>query len=227
MAFFLQKLRGSLTRLHEEWQHQKNSRDEANARGETIQRGKTLPQKAMQVLMRARSAYDAASHKSGCELAFPILFGHMCFASHSCWTLFVQKGLYEMTKSYTDACPRQSNRGPKQGASIEPVLLTEGKRAVKLPKTWSHEKNADGTELFKNGAGQSFTYKSEAIKAALAEKRAANELDASDWLHVFDFFKSAGDVPEQVDDNAALVTSSQYDDWLHRGDYPCVRYLSL
>ena len=227
IAFILQKLRVSLTRLHEDWEAQKVLREEARARSEVVERGKTMPHKAMQVLMRLRSAYDTASHKSGCELAFPILFGHMCFASHSCWNLFVQKGLFELTSSYTKACPAQRNRGPPESPSVECVLLTAGKRSIKLPATWCVETTPEGNELFKDGDGRSYADKSLAMAAALVEKRARNELDPSDWLHVLDSFKESGDVAETVGEQAALVTSSQYDDWLHRGDHPCVRDLSL
>ena len=58
------------------------------------------------------------------------------------------------------------------------------------------------------------------------QKKLNNELDASDWLHLFDHYKCQGDEKEAVGD-AAVVTSSQYDDWPYRGDHPLLKDLSL
>ena len=62
----------------------------------------------MQLLMRMKSSYEAASHRSSSELVFPILFGHLCYASHACWTVFVQKALYQCTASYEKKFPTEA-----------------------------------------------------------------------------------------------------------------------
>ena len=43
--------------------------------------------RTMQMLTRFESCFRRTSWKSGCEMVFPILFGHLCFATHRCWTL--------------------------------------------------------------------------------------------------------------------------------------------
>ena len=67
------------------------------------------------------------------------------------------------------------------------------------------------------------------MKAALLQKRASNELEPAEWMELFDHFKHQGEVRESlgVEGQVGVVTSSQYDDWLHRGPDPLVAPLSL
>ena len=48
----------------------------------------------LDVLKRLSASYRRCYWKSGAEMLFPILFGHMTFASHRCWTVYVKKGVY-------------------------------------------------------------------------------------------------------------------------------------
>ena len=77
MDFFLGKLRAAIQKLHASWEKAAEERQRQKLLGESLPAAKTLPQKAVQVLMRMKGAYDASTHKSACELAFPILFGHL------------------------------------------------------------------------------------------------------------------------------------------------------
>ena len=38
--------------------------------------------------------------ESGAEMIFPILYGHMTFASHRCWTVYVKKGVFKAAEAW-------------------------------------------------------------------------------------------------------------------------------
>ena len=50
--------------------------------------------RVVQLLSRFETSFRRASWKSGCEMAFPMLFGHLCFSTHRCWTLHMRRAVY-------------------------------------------------------------------------------------------------------------------------------------
>ena len=48
----------------------------------------------MQVLTRFESSFRRASWKGGCEMVFPILFGHLSFMTRRCWTVCMKKTIF-------------------------------------------------------------------------------------------------------------------------------------
>ena len=112
---------------------------------------------------------------------------------------------------------------------------------MRLPEDWSVEHDDGSAAAFAasaaapgrkvtyvDGAGNRYEDKEAAMRAALFQKRASNQLEANEWLHVFDHYKSQGEERESIGrDTASVVASSQYDDWLFRGTNPVLRQLSL
>ena len=90
----LKKLLDSVRRLQNEWQESAAAKetshdgnDKKDARQENFRR-------TMQVLSRFESSFRRASWKSGREMAFPILFGHLSFTTHRCWTVYMRKAIF-------------------------------------------------------------------------------------------------------------------------------------
>jgi hypothetical protein len=54
----------------------------------------------MDVLKRLSASYRRCYWKSGAEMLFPILFGHMTFASHRCWTVFIKKAVFLASEAW-------------------------------------------------------------------------------------------------------------------------------
>ena len=54
----------------------------------------------LDVLKNLSSSYRRCYHKSGSEMLFPMLFGHMTFASHRCWTVFIGKPVFLMHEGW-------------------------------------------------------------------------------------------------------------------------------
>ena len=50
--------------------------------------------RVVQMLSRFETSFRRASWKSGCEMAFPMLFGHLSFSTHRCWTVFMRRAVY-------------------------------------------------------------------------------------------------------------------------------------
>ena len=61
-------------------------------------RGKTVYQETMRTLNRLSASYRRCYWKSGAEMVFPILQGHLTFASHRCWTVYVKKAVFQATE---------------------------------------------------------------------------------------------------------------------------------
>ena len=57
-------------------------------------KGKSPFAETMRTLSRLSSSYRRCYWKSGSEAVFPILFGHMTFASHRTWTVYVKKAVF-------------------------------------------------------------------------------------------------------------------------------------
>ena len=94
----LKRLMESVRRLQSEWQESEAAKlprgaaseekdERTDARRENFRR-------TMQVLSRFESSFRRASWKSGCEMAFPILFGHLSFTTHRCWTVYMRKAIF-------------------------------------------------------------------------------------------------------------------------------------
>ena len=105
MDTVLQRLLEGVRRLHADWeasQAQGGQRAEA-ARGESGASGDQSARNAgeaprgprgafgrtAQMLSRFDTSFRRASWKSGAEMAFPMLFGHMSFMTHRCWCVFM------------------------------------------------------------------------------------------------------------------------------------------
>ena len=106
------KLLDGVRRLRDEWQDREARREDDCHDGATPQDeprdGTTPPRReqqatataterrredftrTMQVLSRFESCFRRASWKSGSEMVFPMLFGHLAFMTHRCWTVFMR-----------------------------------------------------------------------------------------------------------------------------------------
>jgi hypothetical protein len=91
----LRRLLDSVRRLQSEWQEKEAAKKHHNsASQDNVERSDARKEnfrRTMQVLSRFESSFRRASWKSGCEMAFPILFGHLSFTTHRCWTVYMRK----------------------------------------------------------------------------------------------------------------------------------------
>jgi len=102
----LSKLLDGVRRLRDEWQDREAQAQGDSHDGETPldapRDAKTLAdrkrkedfKRTLQVLSRFETCFRRASWKSGCEMVFPMLFGHLAFMTHRCWKIFMRKAIY-------------------------------------------------------------------------------------------------------------------------------------
>ena len=55
-------------------------------------KGRSRFGQTLEVLKRLSASYRRCYWKSGSEMLFPILFGHLTFASHRFWTMLIKNG---------------------------------------------------------------------------------------------------------------------------------------
>ena len=77
---------------------------------------KTPFQETMATLNRLASSYRRCYWKSGSEMIFPILYGHMTFASHRCWTVYAKKAVFQAAEAWRK----------RYGASVRHAALKAG-----------------------------------------------------------------------------------------------------
>ena len=112
MEGVLENLRQGLERLEdqraqeEEELESKRARDAAALGRELSEaelkayKGKSAFAETMRTINRLSSSYRRCYWKSGAEMIFPILYGHMTFASHRCWTVYVKKGVFQAAQAW-------------------------------------------------------------------------------------------------------------------------------
>ena len=127
MEGVLEEMRRGLERLHSmreeartRYQENLQARAAASAQGSTSSDADPVPAlkkrtvfgDALEVLKRLSSSYRRCYWKSGSEMLFPIFYGHLTFASHRCWTVFIKKGVYLASEAWR----RQFGRAVRHAA---------------------------------------------------------------------------------------------------------------
>ena len=101
MDTVLEKLLAGVRRLNDEWR-EADAQPPPKADG-TAGRRRSDFRRTVQILSRFETSFRRASWKSGSEMVFPILFGHMSFTTHRCWTVFVRKAMFLAGEAWREA----------------------------------------------------------------------------------------------------------------------------
>ena len=151
MDTVLEKLLAGVRRLNDEWR-------EADAAKPAHEAATTRRQadfrRTMQLLSRFETSFRRASWKSGSEMMFPILFGHLSFTTHRCWTVFVRKAMWLAGEAWRQAYGQLAT----QDLEDEPCSITytfpDG-ATVALPPGW-REGVRDGKTVYESPTGQEY-----------------------------------------------------------------------
>ena len=68
--------------------------------------------RTVQTLSRFETGFRRASWKSGAEMMFPILFGHLSFTTHRCWTVFMRKAMYLAGEAWRQVYGQLATQAP-------------------------------------------------------------------------------------------------------------------
>ena len=231
----------SIRRLRCEWDkfwEAKKSEDHPSTGADHYRR-------TVQVLSRFESTWRRSSWKSGCEMAFPILFGHLSFTTHRCWTVYMRKAIYLAAESWrmhyghlatgTEAIPDQPLK----------FILPSTQETVTL-EGWHSEIRKDDDigdyTVYINPQGETFDslqYAYEAsTKASWSNAQKNVALNALCKLHKEYQQGYKPEIQEAPLDTVTLAAMhggkstgfsslSQLDDYLHRGTHPLLKHMSL
>ena len=243
----LKRLLDSVRRLQIEWE-ESDAAKQHNAtapqeHGERADARREHFRRTMQVLSRFESSFRRASWKSGSEMAFPILFGHLSFTTHRCWTVYMRKAIFLAAEAWRQhygqlATGRSENPAAKLDFNLpstgETVTLEGWRTEVRQGVTGDYTVyiSPDGEtfdtlqyahdameDVSRNSAEK--TNAIQAMRRLLVEFKEGHSLEPTE--------ASVGSVTEAASrgGNATGFALSQLDDYLHRGNHPLVKDMSL
>ena len=184
----------------------------------------------LDVLKRLSASYRRCYWKSGSEMLFPIFYGHLTFASHRCWTVFIKKGVFLAAEAWRHKFGRAVRHAALRDgggeilqynrAGMDPYPLVGWKRVVD-----------NGRVIYEGPSGEAFEDLREVYEYEIASKHTGDGVDGSKMhLTILQKFlnECCSERDEQHDgDQRVVVSTSALDDWLYRGDDPIVKDMSL
>ena len=220
----LRNLMDGVRRLQCEWQDREAKLSEGSSSGDAnAAKRREEFRRTMQVLSRFESCFRRASWKSGSEMVFPMLFGHLAFMTHRCWNLFMRKAIYLAAEAWRRAYGQLATHTAKPDSVGETVVM-DG---------WSRSER-DGADVYVGPEGDEYDAIAYAYEAFKSAKSGGAHLSAV--TKALQSFKEGSAVEEDAAGPADLVaktkgahsvTLSQHDDWMHRGTHPIVRDMCL
>ena len=243
----LKKLLDGVRRLKHQWgdggaQAAGDAGD--GARSAASEKRREAFKRTMQVLSRFETCFRRAAWKSGCEMVFPMLFGHLAFMTHRCWKVFMRKSIYLAAESWRRRYGQAATAESVPAASVTYTLPSTGEH-IAMPG-WSEvhvgpdgvrssEKTSETETVFVSPEGEEFNaleYAHEAFKIAKATGGSLRDVTrALKKMQEGEAEEEPDDAGPTVDDLAQKKSKgavlSQHDDWMHRGDHPIVRDMSL
>ena len=124
----LQKLLDGVRRLQDDWAREDSKEacsevppgQASGPHEEAVQarsfKNRQAFRRTMQVLSRFETCFRRASWKSGAKMVFPILFEHLSFTTHRCWTVFMRKAIYLSAQAWRQAYGQVATQRPLQSA---------------------------------------------------------------------------------------------------------------
>ncbi|CAK0841403.1 unnamed protein product, partial [Prorocentrum cordatum] len=229
------KLLDGVRRLKSQWDDKEaQAAGDAGDEAQSTAAGKRKEdfKRTLQVLARFETCFRRASWKSGSEMVFPMLFGHLSFMSHRCWKVFMRKSIYLAAETWRRRHGQADTAESAPAASITYAVPGTGQQ-VAMPG-W-REVQREGETVYVSPDGEEFDtieYAHQAFQIASASgsslrdvTKALNKLREGEAEEVPEAPGPTVEGLAQGKFRGAVL--SQHDDWMHRGDHPIVRDMSL
>ena len=234
------KLLDGVRRLRDEWEDSEAQRQERARNGPPSEQEKQPRaiadarrresfRRTMQVLCRFETCFRRASWKSGSEMVFPMLFGHLAFMTHRCWKVFMRRAIYLAAEAWRRAYGQLETVARPPDSFVAYTLPANGE--VVLMTGWSREKRGD-IDVYTSPDGEEYDCIEYAYKAFEDAKARSGNFGflARTLNHIKEGCSEEAPAPgaASLNDRAPRgAVLSQHDDWMHRGDHPIVRDMSL
>ena len=174
MDTVLQRLLEGVRRLHDSWEaaaaptptETVGEGAASSSAAAPTNRNKQAFGRTMQVLSRFETAFRRASWKSGSEMLFPILFGHLSFTTHRCWCVFVKKATFLAAQAWRRHYGQMDTA--VADASVAPLTYTLPDGGTVMLKGWRKELR-DNAEVCLGPDGQEYNQLEHAAQAFAQE----------------------------------------------------------
>ena len=119
--------------------------ERARAAGQQLpRRGNVLFAESLKTLSRLSSSYRRCHWKSGAEVIFPLLYGHLTYASHRTWKLYTKKAIFfcleAWRREYGDSVLRAAVADSEAG---EPVIYCRAGLDPMVMRGWHKVERQD------------------------------------------------------------------------------------
>ena len=168
MEGVLEELRTGIQRLENQRQDERRKIEERSDTTEAqlmARQGRSTFADVMRTLTRLSSSYRRCYWKSGSESMFPILFGHMTFASHRTWAVYVKKAIFLAMEAWRGLHGETVRRAvlADSGGELLKVFYTDarGNKSLWPLRGWKRVE-VDGESLLEGPNGEIAATKTEA-----------------------------------------------------------------
>ncbi len=185
----------------------------------------------MDVLKRLSASYRRCYWKSCAEMFMPILFGHMTFASHRCWTVFIKKAVFLAAQAWRGEYGKAVRHAAiKDGGGEVVQYIRAGMDPWPMVGWRRVELEEGGVVLFQGPNGEVYDDLQQAYEYEVAAKAAQTGMPENRLALTFlqKFLNECGSEHREVEEQEErfVVTTSTLEDWLYRGDHPVVVSMS-
>ena len=194
------------------------------------QKGKSPFAETMRTLNRLSSSYRRCYWKSGSESIFPILFGHMTFASHRTWTVYVKKAMLLAMEAWRELYGAAVRRAALAdgGGHVLKIMYTDaaGMKSIWPLLGW-RRREEDGETFLVGPNGEIADTENDAYNIDVATRRLRSGADDASAVAAYkfmqDFLNRMADeeADEQEKQGTRIkVATSTLEDWLWRAMIP-------
>lgn len=146
MDSVLEKLMAGIRQLHQTWAGEDAARHaaahtqhQASSSTDRVGARQTNFRRTVLIWSRFETCFRRASWESGSEMLFPVLFGHMSFTTHRCWTVYLRRAIYLAHEAWRQAYGQVETQPAVGAEAVRPTYQLPGD-AVQLPPGWREEK---------------------------------------------------------------------------------------
>ena len=195
-------------------------------------KGKTRFGETLDILKRLDASYKRCYWKSGAEMLFPILYGHMTFASHRCWTIFIKKAVFLAAEAWRRRYGKSARHRNKEDTGSEVLRFRRAGMDDYIMHGWKKRTLSDGAQVvFEAPDGSTHGDWQQAYDYEMAQKGIVSghesHKEAVSFLQGFLDSVGTESSEREASSDRVTVTTSTLEDYLYRGSHPILAPMSF
>jgi hypothetical protein len=149
--------------------------EEQDAKSNAGEASSSPLKQGLAILRKLAYMSERLSLKSGSEMIFPMLFGHMSFSSHRCWDISLKYPVSQCLRSWESAFNITLFQRPC-GEDLERADFVTAASQLKLPHGWTQARQDIGNIVYVSPEGVHYRTFAEAYMAAMGPAEQARKL---------------------------------------------------